>query len=865
MSVISAAAELGEVLSEILKQEESVLFAGAGVAARAGLPVWEGYLEYLAKVVEPRQPLIAQLIRTRVNEKSLLLAAHYYKTCTEIPKGERYQKLAEPFQADKYDHKRLKALISLPFTSVVTTNYDRSLHDAFATVYGKTAVQVELGDPSLQSALFCTVPFIARIHGRAEVPLSIVLDSDDYKALYADDAYIDFLHGVFMQRRCVFIGFSFVDPAIAKILEFIAARGVFPKKHFAIVPSGAVELTEKLSEQNIELLLYDPSENHKVLWEGFERARALIAGQPAVSTTHLVPTFEVAKRLIAVCYARARMGEEGLALKNLIIQGILISEISSGVTAVAELPRKLQRYIALKPEEATSLVSSALDALVAKKLCLCDGTEAVIVNNLSDFAALSPASHIAGAIIDRLMVREQYEVKPEIRTALEHVVEDVLVQRGFDLGAEFAGERYSTELDPGSTIRQSVDRHLPQHWQHRKSQITAAFLDMIRRPTASEEKLLASAGRISFGIEIVLQAGRTTIYSASLPEVVYLDASVVLPAIVPGHPYQQAYIQSLAKLQQACEAEGSSSTVLVADVFLNEIVTHRKLAISFVEDFALEDRDTLTRRVQYFGADNVNVFVGAYSSWIANGHEGTFAEFLSEVAPYSDEYELAEFLREKGIRVGSTKRRGPADVKLYEGIKDRVIDGYDRAEFGFEDGDRKALVLKKHEAAQVTVLLEAIKEGRRAILVTADKSLRRVVAGLRIRELKDTLISHRNLVQLIDLLVGVPIEQASLSRLLWTVRIADDASAIKDYLIARALPQYDAALTLAMSDMLDGAVDRIIREAKLEDVKFGSGAAEERAKELKFLDRVEGEVFAQLAQEVKKLKEVLKPGKTSKS
>lgn len=865
MAGISNSVELGQILQELLTKENSILFAGAGVAAHSGLPVWEDYLEYLAEVVEPRQSLIANLIRTRIKEKSLLLAAHYYKTCTEIPKGERYEKLAEPFQSAKYDPNKLKALMTLPFSSVVTTNYDRGLHDAYATVYGKTALPVELGDPSLKSALFYTNPFIARVHGRAEVPATMVLDSDDYKSLYKNDEYIDFLHGIFMQRRCVFIGFSFFDPAISRILEFIAARGVYPKKHFAIVPAGAIELTEKLSEQNIEVVLYDPSDNHKVLWDGIEEARKMVVAPIPPTSARLTSKFDIARRLIAVCYARIRMGEEGLALKNLIIQGIVISEISSGVTSISELSRRLQRYIALEPEESSSLVASALDALIEKKLCLSDGEEAVIVNSLNEFASVSPACQIANALIDRLMVRDQYDVKPEIRASLEHVVEDVLIQRGFDLGAEFAGARYSTDVDPVSTIRESVELHLPQYWQDRKSQITAAFLDMIRRPTTSEERLLAEAGRISFGVEIVLQAGRATVYSRSLPEIVYLDASVVLPAIVPGHPYQRAYVQSLSKLQQACEAEGSSSTVLIADVFLNEIVTHRKNAMSIVESLGLDDRDTLTRRVQYLGADNVNVFVGGYSSWIANGGEGSFAQFLSEIAPYSDEYELMEFLREKGIHVGATKPRTPDDVKMYEFVKDALLGGYERVEFGLEEYDRKALVLKKHEASQIRVLLKAVKEGRRAILVTADKMLRRVVAAIGIHELKDCLISHRNLVQLIDLLVGVPIERASLSRLLWTVRIADDASAIKDYLIARALPQYNAALNLTMSDMLDKTVDRVIHEAKLEEIKFGSNSPEERAKELRFLDRIEGEVFAQLAKEVKKLKTALKAEAQSRS
>lgn len=165
MGVIADAETLGGRLVQTLKEEPCILFAGAGVSARAGLPVWHSYLNYLADVVELHEPMIAGMIRKRIQENSLLLAAHYYKTCTELPVGERLAKLAEPFQTGKYDASRIAALISLPFASVVTTNYDRSLHDAFASVHGKSALQVELGDASLASAVFSKEPFIARIHG----------------------------------------------------------------------------------------------------------------------------------------------------------------------------------------------------------------------------------------------------------------------------------------------------------------------------------------------------------------------------------------------------------------------------------------------------------------------------------------------------------------------------------------------------------------------------------------------------------------------------------------------------------------------------------------------------------------------------
>jgi hypothetical protein len=144
MRTICDAQSLAATLAAILEADRCILFAGAGVAARAGLPVWGSYLEQLAEVVESYEAMLARLIRKRILEGSLLLAAHYYKTCTEIPVGEKLAKLSEPFQSGRYNPERLVPLVRLPFTSIVTTNYDRSLHDAYASAHKVAALPVEL-------------------------------------------------------------------------------------------------------------------------------------------------------------------------------------------------------------------------------------------------------------------------------------------------------------------------------------------------------------------------------------------------------------------------------------------------------------------------------------------------------------------------------------------------------------------------------------------------------------------------------------------------------------------------------------------------------------------------------------------------
>src|SRR5260370_15422555 len=110
----------------------------------------------------------------------------------------------------------------------------------------------------------------------------------------------------------------------------------------------------------------------------------------------------------------------------------------------------------------------------------------------------------------------------------------------------------------------------------RKRQIGDALIDLMRGPSSKEEHALGELGRLAFGIEIMLQSGRSTMYATTFPNTVYLDASVLMPALTEGHPNREAYWRAISTVR---EKAGTASEVYVADVFLEEIYTHRNNAI----------------------------------------------------------------------------------------------------------------------------------------------------------------------------------------------------------------------------------------------------------------------------------------------
>jgi hypothetical protein len=213
-----SAEKLARKIYSIFSEGPAILFAGAGTSAKANLPVWSSYLNLLADDAEKYEPATAHLMRSRIASGNYPEAASYFKACIEIPVGEKQKNLSAPFDPTKYEITGLIPLSRLPFRAIVTTNYDRSLHDAYCKVHQQSAQCVELNDATFRLATFGKHHYIARIHGRAEVPDSLILDTNDYNALYQNPEYEDFLKTLFTQNRCVFMGFSFIDPAIARIL-----------------------------------------------------------------------------------------------------------------------------------------------------------------------------------------------------------------------------------------------------------------------------------------------------------------------------------------------------------------------------------------------------------------------------------------------------------------------------------------------------------------------------------------------------------------------------------------------------------------------------------------------------------------------
>jgi hypothetical protein len=198
-----------------------------------------------------------------------------------------------------------------------------------------------------------------------------------------------------------------------------------------------------------------------------------------------------------------------------------------------------------------------------------------------------------------------------------------------------------------------------------------------------------------------------------------------MPAFAPGHPYFEVYQNTIARLIEAAAAALSVAEIVAYRGFLNEIVSHRRLAFEVIEEMRGDFAD-LRKEALMFGTVNMNVYVAGFANCLAEEKSLTFREYLARHAPYTTETELARWFEEKGIVV-----KGDAELKAGAEELPDILHMLEVANAG-GGWNRKEGTLILHDAVQVAALARDIRMGRRAVTYSGDgdRCFRFIVTGL---------------------------------------------------------------------------------------------------------------------------------------
>ncbi|MFL6446339.1 MAG: SIR2 family NAD-dependent protein deacylase [Bryobacteraceae bacterium] len=280
-------------LVDAVIQRRAVLFAGAGVSrgevqtdlgmVEQYLPSWGGLLAVLIdRSVKTAQLTAAEAAKLRkaVKDRKYLFVAEAVRR--KLGARDYDEALEEIFRDSRLKPTKRHALLTqIPWTAIVTTNYDKLIESAYA-VKGAIPPTYTFGDsPDLISAVSHNRFFVLKAHGDIDRKDTVVLSERDYRDLvYRSPGYRAALNTLFITRTVLFVGAALTDTDVTLVLESVSESfGGKGPHHYALLPTreaGDAESDHWRDFFGIRLLQYTASKGHPEVDGFLEQLKARV-------------------------------------------------------------------------------------------------------------------------------------------------------------------------------------------------------------------------------------------------------------------------------------------------------------------------------------------------------------------------------------------------------------------------------------------------------------------------------------------------------------------------------------------------------------------------------------------------------------
>jgi len=215
---------------------ECVLFAGAGLSARAGVVTWYRFLQDLLAYAQRHQVLdadYASSMNAALQEGERDAVADGLAQAFGDQRNLLHEFLRESFPVGTAVAAAHEALGRVPFSAVVTTNYDSLLEQAFPA-YAESGLYTPKDAEALLNALAQKRSFVLKLYGIVDRPDTLLFAPVEYReAVSSNVSFAKFMEGFFFSKNFFFMGLSL--EGIQDFLSGFVFRGTSPRKHFALV------------------------------------------------------------------------------------------------------------------------------------------------------------------------------------------------------------------------------------------------------------------------------------------------------------------------------------------------------------------------------------------------------------------------------------------------------------------------------------------------------------------------------------------------------------------------------------------------------------------------------------------------------
>jgi|WetSurMetagenome_2_1015567.scaffolds.fasta_scaffold47107_1 hypothetical protein len=259
-----------QALLGLLRERKLIAFVGSGLSI--GMPSWPDLLNRMIKWGKKHGVTFSQTeekeLKGLIKKNDLLLAAEEIKQRLQAQNRDYFINfMKETFDKPVCVSSCHKLIFKIPFSSIITTNYDTFLETAYSKVKGelpKVFTQTKVRD--LQDAISKRQHFILKMHGTIDDSAHLVLGRTDYREFMFNNEQFKFTIQQMIQKNSfLFIGYGLNDPDLLVWIDQLrVAFNDNVGQHFALLNCnkiGEIQRARYKEDYGIEIIPYYPKNN----------------------------------------------------------------------------------------------------------------------------------------------------------------------------------------------------------------------------------------------------------------------------------------------------------------------------------------------------------------------------------------------------------------------------------------------------------------------------------------------------------------------------------------------------------------------------------------------------------------------------
>lgn len=189
-----------------IRDGNAAVFAGAGLSRPSGFVIWKDLLRPLAED-----------INLNIDDEHDLTAVAQYVRNSSGNRAVINSTILEAYSKDVSTNENVSILTRLPIHTYWTTNYDHLIEQGLYDANRNADVKIETKQLSITKRDRDAVVY--KMHGDVDHPADAVITKDDYAKYDITHPFIrSVLQGDLISKTFLFVGFSFDDPNLDKIL-----------------------------------------------------------------------------------------------------------------------------------------------------------------------------------------------------------------------------------------------------------------------------------------------------------------------------------------------------------------------------------------------------------------------------------------------------------------------------------------------------------------------------------------------------------------------------------------------------------------------------------------------------------------------